>query len=148
MMTTSVHAEILERLASRETEAGGALVGPRNHPIVTHFFFDEGAAVSSTSYTPDHAALNARLPRLREVNLEMKGLVHSHPPGVCLPSAGDVAYVRSAFANTKNRVEQYLLPIVCDGRLHPHVFTREDIVERAANDITARIRSAARLVLV
>jgi hypothetical protein len=148
MMTTSVHGEILERLGTREPEAGGALVGPRNHPIVTHFLFDEGAAVSSTTYTPDHATLNASLPRFREVNLEMKGLVHSHPAGAVLPSPRDVAYVRLAFKNPKNRVEEYLLPIVCEGRLHAYVFTREDISEQEGNDRSVRVSSLARLVLV
>ena len=148
LMTTSVHTEILTELTSREPEAGGALLGPRNHPIVTHFVFDEGALVSPTSYTPDHVTLNSLLPRYREVGLEMKGLVHSHPSGAATPSTGDVSYIRLALSNPKNRVERYLLPIVCDGRMKPYVFTRESLFEGDGRGGRTPWVPSARLVLV
>ena len=80
-------------LAALPPERGGALLGPRGRPLVTRFESDPESSGSAVSWRPSRA-LDARVKALeREEELELKGLVHSHPPGQDRPSAKDAAEV-------------------------------------------------------
>ncbi len=77
-------------LGSRPPERGGALLGPRGRPVLTHFVADAEAVATATSFAPSRA-LAARVRALeRDAELELKGIVHSHRDGLDRLSRRDV----------------------------------------------------------
>ncbi|MBI2806066.1 MAG: Mov34/MPN/PAD-1 family protein [Planctomycetes bacterium] len=121
-MLQAPYLDIMRHLASVPHEAGGALIGLKGSPVVTHYVPDKNGKATAASFTLDAAGLNRVLKRMLECGLDCKGLVHSHPPGCGQPSSGDLAYVRKSFANEKNKdLKEFLLPIFCDGILIPYV---------------------------
>ncbi|GEJ56047.1 ThiF family adenylyltransferase [Anaeromyxobacter diazotrophicus] len=105
----------LERdLAARPPERGGALLGPPGRPLVTCYLADPDAASSPRSWAPSRA-LAARVREVeRAEGLELKGLVHSHPPGLDAPSAQD-ALELAAGLRANGHLASYLAPIVSEG---------------------------------
>src|SRR5512145_1152420 len=76
-------------LGGRPPERGGALLGPRERPLVTHLVPDPDAVVTATTYAPSRR-LAARVNELEvEADLELKGIVHSHGSGLDRPSEQD-----------------------------------------------------------
>jgi len=58
--------------------------------------------------------------------LDIKGVVHLHPPGVHSLSSGDLVYAHKIFANPKNRsLDRFLMPIVSDGIMFSYVLIRD-----------------------
>lgn len=126
-LTRAVYEEIMKALTSRPPEAGGLLLGPRNHHAVTHFYLDETARATATTFTLDDVGMNRVLKDYKACGIDAKGIVHSHPHGCRAPSNPDLEYVRRLFANPKNaETPEILLPIVCGGKFLPYVITRED----------------------
>jgi proteasome lid subunit RPN8/RPN11 len=82
--------EINGFIAAHPPERGGALMGPVGQPVVSQFLADPDATVTGMTYTPSE-----RLRRLvahterTNANLELKGIIHSHPDGIDHPSHGD-----------------------------------------------------------
>jgi len=109
-------------LAALPPERGGALLGPPGRALVTRFEPDPESAGSAVSWRPSRA-LDARVKALeREDGLELKGLVHSHPPGHDRPSPQDAAEVGEGLRRN-GHLGAYLGPIVTagePGRLEPH----------------------------
>jgi len=109
-------------VAALPPERGGALLGPRARPLVTRFEPDPEGSGSAVSWRPSRA-LDARVKALeREEELELKGLVHSHPPGHDRPSPQDAAEVGEGLRRN-GHLGRYLAPIVTAGpagRLEPH----------------------------
>lgn len=111
-------------------EAAGILVGPvDDEPLVTRFIPDHIGRGSAVAFELHAPFLNHILQQLKPQGLTGKGLIHSHPTGVKCPSSGDLEYFRRLFARPGNAQATHLfVPIVCDGRLHPYVFTGESVV--------------------
>ena len=105
----------LEReVAAHEPERGGALLGPRLRPLVTRFLPDPEAAASGASWAPSRA-LDAAVKALeREQGLELKGLVHSHPPGLDRPSERDERELAEGLRRN-GHMACYLAPVVTRG---------------------------------
>jgi molybdopterin/thiamine biosynthesis adenylyltransferase/proteasome lid subunit RPN8/RPN11 len=98
-------------LGGHPPERGGALLGPRRRPLLTHFVPDPGAAVTSTSYEPSRA-LAARVHELeRGADLELKGIVHSHAAGLDRPSDQDLREL-AAGLRLNPHLASYAGPIV------------------------------------
>jgi len=93
-MAPRVLATICETIGIRKAETGGMLGGCRETGTVTHFCFDTDAQRTSVIYTPNNALLNAVKREWREQGIDFLGSVHSHPPYIRRPSAGDEVYVR------------------------------------------------------
>jgi molybdopterin/thiamine biosynthesis adenylyltransferase/proteasome lid subunit RPN8/RPN11 len=113
----------LEReIAAHLPERGGALLGPRQRPLATRFLPDPEAATSGASYAPSRA-LDAGVKALeREEGLELKGVVHSHPPGLDRPSEQDARELAEGLRRN-GHMPCYLAPIVTRGdaaELAPH----------------------------
>lgn len=109
--------EIMLTIGARPPETGGILLGPLGTEIITHYHFDDAAACSAVTYTPDHVGLGRRM---REewipAGLDMKGFVHAHPAGVEGLSGGDLEYIGRLLArNTDMAV--FAAPIIL-----PHAF--------------------------
>ena len=106
-----VFEDICSQIASHPPERGGALYGPRNYPAVTHFELDQAGTTSAVSYTPSTQLIN-NVPRVEaEMELQFKGIIHSHPSGFAHPSSADESAVTSFFRVNPHfsRIE---LPIV------------------------------------
>lgn len=136
LLTQAVYSRLLTHLLRTPPEAGGALIGPRDSELVTHYVPNAGER-TDTSFTLDHETLNRQLAALREAGLDLKGIVHSHPAGVHSPSTGDRRYLERLLGNPKNQdATAFAFPIVCDGRLWPYVavrLSRDEIAIRQAN---------------
>tara|TARA_R110002049_G_scaffold167265_5_gene333470 strand:+ start:11024 stop:11680 length:657 start_codon:yes stop_codon:yes gene_type:complete len=128
-MTQSVYREIMDDLVEQpfRREKAGMLLGPSEEDdLVTHYIPDKNGRATYSSFTLDAASLNKTLRKYKGVNLNCKGVVHVHPPGVLQPSLGDLVYVAQLFANPKNtETTQVMLPIVCNGRLYPYLIHAE-----------------------
>ena len=113
---------IAAEVAAHAPERGGALLGPPQVPLVTHFAPDPEAATTSSSYRPSRA-LDARVKELeREAALELKGIVHSHPRGLDRPSDHDAAELATGL-RLNGHMPRYLAPIVTspmEGELKRH----------------------------
>ncbi len=135
-MTQTVYSQLMKDLLRTPPEAGGALIGPRDCELITHYVPNAGER-TETSFTLDHETLNRQLARCLEVGLDLKGIVHSHPAGVHSPSSGDRRYLERLLGNPRNQeATTFAFPIVCDGRLWPYVAvrqSREEIGIRQAN---------------
>ncbi len=109
-------------LGTRAPERGGALLGPRQRPILTRFVPDPDAVVTATTYAPSRQ-LDARVKELeRGADLELKGIVHSHAPGLDGPSEQDAREVAEGL-RLNGHLARYLAPIVTaggGGELEPH----------------------------
>ena len=82
--------QIEEHIARFPPERGGALLGPVGQPLVTEFIFDPEARTSGMTFTPSRSL--ADRVRAREgagQQIELKGMLHSHPGNMGRPSQGD-----------------------------------------------------------
>lgn len=114
--TDDVLAAVERDVASHPPERGGALLGPKGEPIVSVFLHDPAASTTSTTYTPARA-LQDRVQALEASsgNLELKGILHSHPGALNQPSIGDL----QAFADSLRKTPwlgRFVTPIVTTGR--------------------------------
>ena len=85
-----VLTDIEERVAAHAPEQGGALLGPIGQPLVTEFIPDVAAKTTGATYTPSRSL--EQLVQAREragLQLEFKGILHSHPGDMAWPSGGD-----------------------------------------------------------
>jgi len=109
-----VLAELEREVAAHPPERGGALLGPRGRPLVTRFEPDPGAEATGASWAPS-PALDAAVKALeRGEGLELKGLAHSHPPGLDRPSGPDVRELGEALRRN-GHLACFLAPIVTRG---------------------------------
>jgi proteasome lid subunit RPN8/RPN11 len=126
----SVYEAIRNSIGKLPAENGGLLGGDVKARVVTHFFFDTGAKTSRVSYTPDIERINARLKEWDKVAARLLGFVHSHPPGLQEPSAGDVQYA-ARILEANPDLPGLVIPIVAssgdasDFAMHLFVATRK-----------------------
>lgn len=98
-------------IAVHKPERGGALYGPRDYPLITHFEYDESGETSSVSYIPSTKLIENVGVVERNTGLQFKGIVHSHPAGFTRPSLGDEQTVQSFF-RLNPHISTMALPIV------------------------------------
>jgi len=103
--------DIGAEIGAHAPERGGALLGPRERPVVARFVPDPEAETSSASYRPSRA-LDARVKELeRAEDLELKGIVHSHPRALDRPSEQDARELAVGL-RLNGHMPCYLAPIV------------------------------------
>ncbi len=114
--------DIGAEIGAHAPERGGALLGPRGRPVVARFVPDPEAETSSASYRPSRA-LDARVKELeRAEDLELKGIVHSHPRALDRPSEQDARELTVGL-RLNGHMPCYLAPIVTSPttpELQPH----------------------------
>lgn len=104
-------AMLRAELALPAPERGGALFGPAQQPLVTHFIADPSAKTTPTSYTPSDWLIR-EVPRIEmTTGLQFKGIIHSHPYGAVRPSCADERAM-AAYFRRNPQVGDALLPIV------------------------------------
>jgi hypothetical protein len=131
-ITFSVLERLRDTIGIRQPENGGVLGGSRSDGIVRLYYFDEFAARSGSTYSPNFRFLN-RLFRERwnPAGIQLLGFVHSHPGGLIYPSSGDIEYARAIIENIPD-LDQLLLPIATTipdtgvFRIHPYAAVRKD----------------------
>jgi proteasome lid subunit RPN8/RPN11 len=104
-----VHNQILVH----PPELGGALLGPPDQSIITKFILDDDAVNTTTLYTPSKELTHRIVEIESNENLELKGIIHSHPAGMNRPSGPDHAAVVNALKDNPH-LTYFLLPIVND----------------------------------
>ena len=86
----SVLEQIEEHVARFPPERGGALLGPVGQPLVTEFIFDPEARTSGVTFTPSRGlADRVHARESADQQIELKGILHSHPGDMSRPSQGD-----------------------------------------------------------
>lgn len=109
-----VLGELERDVAAHAPERGGALLGPRGRPLVTRFLRDPDAAATGASWAPSRA-LDAAVKALeQEEGLELKGIAHSHPPGLDHPSEQDVRELAEGLRRN-GHMPCYLAPVITRG---------------------------------
>ena len=102
---------IAARIGAVEPEQGGALLGLPGLDYVTEFIHDAGAATTGTRYQNTDRLIAAIGAREAATAARFKGIVHSHPRGMPVPSSRDQAeYAESLRLNPQ--LARYLAPIV------------------------------------
>jgi proteasome lid subunit RPN8/RPN11 len=106
--------DVEREIAAHPPERGAALLGPRGRDVVTHLVPDPDPTWHAAAFTPSRA-LDARVKELeRELGLELKGIVHSHPAGLDAPSEGDARELAEGLRRN-GHLAWYLAPIVTQG---------------------------------
>lgn len=102
---------IAARIGAVEPEQGGALLGLPGLDYLTEFIHDAGAATTGTRYQNTDRLIAAIGAREAASAARFKGIVHSHPRGMPVPSSQDQAeYTESLRLNPQ--LARYLAPIV------------------------------------
>src|SRR4051794_32172982 len=79
LVTDSVLSRVEREVARRPPELGGALLGPVDYPAVTDFLLDTDGHTSGVVYIPSEK-LSQRVAAVEQHGeLELKGVLHSHP---------------------------------------------------------------------
>lgn len=81
--------QIYRQIALYPPERGGALLGPTGKNAISHFILDRSGQTSGASYLPSPTLTRFVQQMEREMNLEFKGVIHSHPGGLDRPSGPD-----------------------------------------------------------
>jgi hypothetical protein len=111
-ISTAALEQIRRSVGAVAPETGGMLGGNPELGVVTHFHFDEEAARTRTTYSPDYERLNRILAEeWNPAGVRLMGFVHSHPSCVRRPSHGDEVYAARILAAVPE-MERLLLPIV------------------------------------
>lgn len=110
-VTQEVYEQIRDSIGVKSPETGGLLGGDRETGVVTHFLFDEWAATTAVTYSPDTSVLNHVLSEWNEQGIRLMGFVHSHPGSMGYPSTGDRIYA-ARILNAIPSLPYLLLPIV------------------------------------
>jgi proteasome lid subunit RPN8/RPN11 len=98
-LARDVYEEIARTVGSKKAEQGGALGWREDERVVRYFRFDDTAATTGATYSPDDKALNAMFQRdWNPRGIRLAGFVHSHPSGLARPSSGDLAYSKRILA--------------------------------------------------
>jgi len=103
---------IKQTIGSRPAEYGGLLGGSRDDFLITEFHFDESAHRTSGTYSPHTVSVNKLLrDEWNPAGINLLGFVHSHPPGLRVPSGGDLAYAARILDHVPD-LKEILLPLV------------------------------------
>jgi proteasome lid subunit RPN8/RPN11 len=125
-MTRPAYDEAIKALSSREPEFAVFLLGPKDHPAVTHVVSDTTGEGTPVSFRVGAKRLNEVLKAYAPLGLDGKGFWHSHPAGSERLSDGDLAFVQRLFANPKNDIREVVMPITSGGLVFPFVVRRDN----------------------
>jgi hypothetical protein len=126
-ITRSAYRQIIGAVGSKPPENGMVLGGDPADGIVRHVVYDDGAACTGVTYSPDFGRLNQLLAEWwKPSGIRLKGFVHSHPGRLGRPSTGDLRYAH-AILEANPHLHRLLIPILTfdpDPTLHAFVAAR------------------------
>jgi proteasome lid subunit RPN8/RPN11 len=123
--TQPVHRDVMRQIADKPPELGGVLIGPAEEMRATHFIFDETGTGSAVEWIFGHVRINEILKEYTARGMDMKGFLHSHPPGSTQLSGQDLRDFRKPFLNPKNDVTEIWAPLVVNGVIYPYILYPE-----------------------
>ena len=108
--TAEVYNDICMTIGRRRPEYGG-LLGSSDGVHIDHYYFDETSERSSNVYMMDIPMCNKVIREWNDNNIELVGVIHSHPNGVTRPSNGDLLMAKNII-ETINVHGRFFTPIV------------------------------------
>lgn len=132
VITAEVYDEIRRTIGCRKPEQGGIL-GSSDGKHIDYYYFDKTADRSSASYTMDTKALNKVIHEWNDNNIQLVGIIHSHPQGINKPSYGDMETAKHII-ETIDVQGKFFTPIVqvspkLNGEIKIYPYTFEQTVE-------------------
>lgn len=131
-MTCPCYFELMQDLTGKQPEQAGLMFGPVNDDsLVTHYVPENEGMGTLVTFTINGDFVNRQIRRFKAAELDLKGIVHSHPPYFNQLSGGDLRYLRRLLGKPKNRgTEAIFMPIVCGNRFIPFLVDSEINVTR------------------
>ncbi|HCC34154.1 MAG TPA: hypothetical protein DEQ02_00355 [Ruminococcaceae bacterium] len=127
-ITKQVYDQICGTIGRHPAETGGILGSGDGGKTVDHYYFDYSAHTTGGTYSPDTAVINQVITGWNAKDIEIVGVIHSHPKGHTKPSEGDFQYVKAIMKALDVR-GKFFMPIVnvknpADGtiELFPYMF--------------------------
>lgn len=139
-ISESAFNAIVDHIASKPAETGGALFGHESDMTIRKFIPDVNATTTRTTYTINTEFLNPIVKKLwAEEGLSLIGIIHSHPRGYSTLSAPDRDYF-SRFLQTIKRPFFYapIAHTIPDGgfKLIPYVMDSSgDLIDRTTIEL-------------
>ena len=151
-ITPQVYEEIRQTIGRKRPEQGGIL-GSSDGKHIDHYYHDKTAACSGGTYTMNAAALNRVIHEWNDNDVQLIGVIHSHPQGLTSPSAGDMETARQII-ETVDVKGIFFTPIVqvspkLDGtiEIYPYSFERSVklqphslVIEKTVSEATNKSR--------
>ena len=108
--TAEVYDEICKTIGCRRPEYGG-LLGSSDGVHIDHYYFDSTSERSAGVYMMDIPACNKVIHEWNDNDIELIGVIHSHPNGVTRPSHGDLLMAKNIIESI-NVHGRFFTPIV------------------------------------
>ena len=140
VMTDQVYTAICETIGRRVPEQGGIL-GSSDGIHIDHYYFDQNAQVTGSTYTFDTDTLNRVITHWNEQDIRFVGVIHSHPKGCTSPSLGDLEISRTIL-ESMDMGGRIFTPIVqvdskLDGTItiYPYTFEQSVVMKQQPLDV-------------
>jgi len=139
-MTRQVYDQISQTVGRHPAETGGILGSSDGGKTIDHFYFDQSAQTTGVTYSPNTALLNDVISAWNAKEVEICGVIHSHPHGATTPSQGDFEYVEKIM-KAMNVHGNFFMPIVNvsnppDGNIEIYPYIFEECIRFREQPIT------------
>lgn len=130
--TAEVYDEICKTIGCRRPEYGG-LLGSSDGVHIDHYYFDATSERSAGVYMMDIPACNKVIHEWNDNDIELMGVIHSHPNRVTRPSHGDLLMAKNIIESI-NVHGRFFTPIVqvspkLNGEIKIYPYSFEQSVE-------------------
>lgn len=145
IFTAEVYDEICKTIGHRRPEYGG-LLGSSDGVHIDHYYFDATSERSADVYMMDIPACNKVIHEWNDNDIELVGVIHSHPNGVTRPSHGDLLTAKNIIESI-NVHGKFFTPIVqvspkLNGEITIYPYSFEQSVEMKTPLIEIETESA------
>ena len=132
IFTSEVYDEICNTIGRRIPEWGGAL-GSSDGVHIDYYYFDQNAVRSSYAYKMNVNDINQVVRQWNSKNIQLVGIIHSHPAGMIKPSYGDMETAKHII-ETIHVNGEFFTPIVqvdpkLNGEIEIYPYTFQQVVE-------------------
>lgn len=112
-ISAEVLDKIIEGIATKKPEHGGALGMDTKTGQIVRFYLDDQGARTSVEYSPDAEKITEIINSWEEEGIAFCGMIHSHPGQFCQPSEGDYRYAKRILAAMPQTLKgRFLMPIL------------------------------------
>ncbi len=110
LLTSFVYKKMLS-MPHVPPESGGILGG--SNKIISEFIFDEGISnIDSAIYKPNTTFLNKQIENWSNRNIELYGIVHTHPKKQNTLSVDDMEYIKKILLAAPSNISYLFFPVV------------------------------------